>query len=442
MVFMPLPFMTRMAERYGDITYFRLFGRRAYLLNHPDLIARVLIHEADAFEKLPRQTKVIQQIFGEGILVTGGNRWKTDRQHLQAAFGKSMLDRSQRVTLHCTQRMLGRWRSVDEVSLGGEMTRLSAEIASLLLIGEDDPELAKQLADAVVFMSDEFAREMNAMVRLPDWLPLSHKRRKLQSMAVFNKLFADVIEKRRPSSRNHDDFLQYLIDRPQPRDSNPQFVRDQLLTILVAAYHATSMALVWIFYLLDQYPLVEERLIAALAATRRVGPAQPIFKCEYLEQVVSEALRLYPPAWALFARRSKREVRLAGYQIAAGGWFYISPFVTQRSEAFFPNARQFDPDRFSAQRRAGIPPHAWFPFGMGGHACIGSRLAMEQLQLITAAVVETFLLRRPADARPVALSALLALRPKHDLVMRLQASPLRTDSPNRPGQNQLQLQST
>ena len=432
MVFSPLRFMTSMAKRHGDLTFFRLFGRRGYLLNHPDLIAQVLIHEADSFEKLPRQINVVRQIFGNGILVTEGQRWKLDRQHLQRAFGKSLFANNVSATVQCTRRMLDRWKNKDQISMVQEMSRLTAEISSVMLVGEDDPAIIDRLSQAVMTLSDEFSSEMNSAFRLPDWVPFTNKRRKQKSIKFYNDLIDQLISSRRTKVIRRDDFLQYLIDQPQPEGTGPEFVRDQLLTILIAAYHATSMALVWIFYLLETHPDVEQRLIdelVHLSPVERHVPEQ-VLKLEYLQMVIAESLRLYPPAWALFARRSKREVQMRGCRIAAGGWFYISPFVTHRSELYFPKPLKFDPERFSRERVHEIPEYAYFPFGLGGRSCIGSRLALDQLQLITATIIERFLLRRPDPKTEPRLIAKLALRPKGDFCMNIQPSPLSEWSAN------------
>lgn len=422
MVFAPLRFMTTMANRYGDLTHFRLFGRRGYLLNHPDLIAQVLIHEAEAFEKLPRQINVIRQIFGKGILVTEGHRWKLDRQHLQRAFGKPLVERNIAATNECTDRMLDRWASLKQILLVQEMNRLTAAISLLAFVSEDDQVIVDQLSQAVVYMSDEFSSEMNSAFRSPDWLPLPNKRRKRESLKFYNDLFDQLIASRRSSSVRRDDFLQYLIDQPQPAGTDANFVRDQLLTILIAAYHASSMALVWIFHLLESHAEVELRLLEELATNS--SDAKHVVQLPYLKSVIAESLRLYPPAWALFARRSLSPVTMRGYTIAKGGWFYISPFVTHRSEEFFPDPLTFDPDRFSPARVNDIPKHAYFPFGLGGRSCIGSRLALDQLLLVTASILNRFRLRRADRNHEPKLIAKLALRPRDDIPIILERSPL------------------
>jgi cytochrome P450 len=424
MVFRPIRFFSRLSVRYGDLSFFHLFGHRAYFVNHPDLISEILIHQADAFTKLPRQIKVIQQIFGKSILITEGDRWKQDRQHMQRAFGSRLREQNLRVTLAATQRMLKRWDGLPEVSMIHEMTQLTAEIAIELCISGAEPGIAARLSEAVIFMSDEFAHEMNSIVRLPGFIPSRRRKRKAVALQAYFELFDRAIQQRRSASGPPpDDILQYLLDTPSPAGTSPLFIRDQLLTMLIAAYHASSMALVWIFLLLDQHPEIGQRLLDDPAALDSGATARDLSSLEYLECVVKEALRLYPPAWALFARESVRDIDLGGYRIPAGGWFYISPLITQRRECLFPDALTFRPERFLPENRKAIPKNGWFPFGLGGHSCIGSSLAMDQLQLIVGTVLEQVLLRRDEKKMPD-VSALLVLRPVGEVRMRLEASPI------------------
>ena len=417
MVFDPLRFMQQTADSYGDISFFRLFGKRAYLLNHPDLISQVLIHQATAFEKLPRQLNVIRQVFGNGILVTGGQRWKTDRQFLQPAFTQSLINRSNRCSVSLTHQMLDRWKQGSEVEMNWEMTRLTAELASAVVVGEDDPQVVDQLTEAVIFISDEFSHEMNSICTLPDWVPLTRKRKKRELLSFYRDLFDKLIAKRRASANSSDDFLQFLISHPLPQGVGDSFVRDQLLTIMIAAYHATSMALVWVFHMLDQHPNVEDRICRELNSATDEKNGIQTQKLNYLRNVISETLRLYPPAWSLFARVSVEPVVMRGYRIDPGAWFYMSPFVTHRSEQFFRDPLVFDPDRFSDQRKSEIPRYSYFPFGLGGHSCIGSRMATEQLVLMVATILQRYRLRHVIAGYQPKLVARLVLRPQGDFRM-------------------------
>lgn len=424
MVFDPIGFMQQSANRYGDISFFRLFGKRGYLLNHPELIAQVLIHQSDAFQKLPRQRNVVQQILGNGILVSEGDIWRRDRQHLQKAFGAPLLDRSAVYTVLQTEKMLDSWDVDASQDMTWEMTRVTAEIASKVLIGEDDPSTVDQLTHAVMVISEEFSHEMNSICTFPDWLPLPRKRRKIAALQFYRELMERLITKEKTNPSGEWNFLKFLLSESPSTPATPSFVSDQILTILIAAYHATSMALVWIFHVLSEHPNVETRVLRELSS---LGQAplnrNQLQHLPYLKNVINETMRLYPPAWALFARISTAPVHMRGYAIEPGGWFYISPFVTHRTADFFADPLVFDPDRFTPERKNQIPKHAFFPFGLGGRACIGQRMATEQLLLMVGTIVRRFKLEKTNPGHSVEFEGRLALRPKHDLKMKSRARP-------------------
>ncbi len=423
LVFHPLPFLGNLTARYGDISFFRLFGRRGYFLNHPDLIAQVLISEADAFEKLPRQMNVIRQIFGKGILVTDGNRWKADRQFLQKAFGRQLMVRNRASSIDAANNLIEKWYTRQPanqpIDLVWEMTRLTAELTSKVLVQDADPQTVDTLTEAIIFLSDEMSHEMNSVACLPDWLPLSRKRRKRRTIQAYHRFFDSMIARRRQRGSSSDDFLGFLLSNAPPSGVDNHFIRDQFLTILLAGYHATSMSLVWFFHAVEQNPQVENRILAELCQQRDAGGGLDFNELSFLRWAMEETLRMYAPAWSLFARRNVRPVQMRGYEIEAGGWFYISPFITHRSESFFPEPLHFDPLRFSPQRRKEIPKHAYLPFGLGGHACLGSRMAIEQLVICAALILEQFIVRREKPNPDPRLVAKLALRPAENVVCRI-----------------------
>lgn len=258
------------------------------------------------------------------------------------------------------------------------------------------------------------AHEMNSAFCLPDWFPLSRKRRKRKAIQIYIQFFDQMIEERRNSKEQKKDFLGFLLQTALPAGASPRFVRDQFLTILLAGYHATSMSLVWLFHALEQNPEVEDRILDEIREQRAKNPILEFQQLSYVRWTVEETLRMYSPAWSLFARRSTRDVEMRGYNIEAGGWFYIAPFITHRSEQFFPDPLRFEPLRFSPERRKDIPKNAYLPFGLGGHSCIGGRMAIEQLVVCAALIVEQFKIRRVVAQPNPKLSARLVLRPARD----------------------------
>jgi cytochrome P450 len=138
--------------------------------------------------------------------------------------------------------------------------------------------------------------------------------------------------------------------------------RDMLTTLLLAGRETVASALCWIWWLLAQHPERQRTLYAALLADETAAMRQ-------IDDVVAEALRLYPPAWAM-ARRTLNAVDLDGLRLPAGAIVLFSQLALQRDARFFSEAERFQPERWAA-----APHHdAFLPFGLGRAAAPASAL--------------------------------------------------------------------
>jgi cytochrome P450 len=126
-------------------------------------------------------------------------------------------------------------------------------------------------------------------------------------------------------------------------------------------------------------------------------------------------MRLYPPAW-IVGRRALQEYRIGDYVIPARSILVMSPYVLQRDARYFPNPDRFDPDRWTPEFRAALPPFAYFPFGGGPRRCIGESFAWMELVLVVATIAQQWRLRLVPD-HPVEPQPLVTLRTKHGMRM-------------------------
>ena len=185
-------------------------------------------------------------------------------------------------------------------------------------------------------------------------------------------------------------------------------MRDEILTLFLAGHETTALGLTWSWYLLSRNPEIELRFQDAADS----GDG------DFIERVFAEALRLYPPAWAI-GRINVEPYELAGQSIAAGAVFVLSPWLMQRDPRFWPDPLHFDPDRFLPQNRSQQPKFTYFPFGGGVRACIGERFAWMESRIVLAVLGRTWA-PRPAGAPTVDVRPLITLRPRRPVRMILQ----------------------
>jgi len=412
---------------YGDISFFRLFGVRAYAVNHPELIREVLVTQREKFHKLPRDVRAVRQIVGQGVLVSEGDFWRRQRRLLQPAFHMSRMEHCATAAVEQAARMLQRWADAKTVDVPAEMSDVTMRIAAQAMFTIDLGPQDGELVTAARTLSTELIGEIHALFTLPDWLPLPHKRRKREAIRIYDKLMREIIRQRRATGESSSDLLSMLLaaedETGDGQGMDDEQVRDEAMTAFTAAFHASSMALTWTWYLLATHPDVFHRVVEEVDATLQGRPATfaDLDRLVYTQAVLKESLRLYPPAWALFCRQAQEDLELGGYRVPRRSWVFVFPYVIHRDARFFPDPLRFDPERFSAARAQEILPYAYIPFGAGPRACIGSAFAMVEMTLIVATVLQHYLVELSPAHAAVRPNALLALRPHPGLELGLHA---------------------
>ena len=155
-------------------------------------------------------------------------------------------------------------------------------------------------------------------------------------------------------------------------------------------------------------------------AARRPTVDQLEREMPYLEMVLDEVLRLYPPAW-IGPRRAVREFEFGGYTVPRGAYVNYCSWASHRIPEVFPDPEAFIPERFTRERKAALPRGAYVPFGGGSRICIGKRFGQTEVKLVA-----TMLLQRlRLDALPgrtMTIRQMPTLSPEGGLRMRVRAA--------------------
>jgi enediyne biosynthesis protein E7 len=195
---------------------------------------------------------------------------------------------------------------------------------------------------------------------------------------------------------------------------------DEIMTLIVAGHETTASGLNWTWYLLSQHPQAEARLHAEIDAAPEVA-ATGLAEMEalgYTQQVINEALRLYPPGWLLSRRTIEADV-LGGYTVPAGTNVLLPLYLVHRHPGFWKDPQAFSPERFAPEHEAERPRFAYMPFAAGPRHCIGETLALYEMLMHLAKVARHYRLRWVPD-KPIELEAQINLRTRFPLHMRLE----------------------
>lgn len=387
----PLGLLMRCLHEHGDVVRIRMPGMEWYLVSHPDHIKHVLVDHGRNYPR-GRSYDQFRLIVGDSIVTTDGDAWRPLRRVAQPAFSRDSVGRMAGMMIRCTGEMLDRWaeRVVpgQAFDVSAELHQLALRIIGHALFSTDlQAESTRELGESVGIALEYVAGSANPF-RLPSSVPTPANRRFARAMRVFESTVLGMLDQRRESGEHPHDLLSMLLDAVDEETgeglSHLQ-IRNEALSYLIAGHETSATTLTWLCHLLSLHPDVARRLDEEL--DRELGGAVPTLevlpRLQYLEQVIHEALRLYPPAYML-TREVASEDRIGGYTIPAKSWVLLSAYVTHRRHDVWENPEGFDPDRFAPGRGEGRHPCAYFPFFAGPHKCIGQALAMMEMKLVLA----------------------------------------------------------
>lgn len=414
----PAGFLQRLAAEYGDVVHFRLMRRHAFLFNHPDHVRELLVTQQGNFMK----SRILQRaklLLGEGLLTSEGEHHLRQRRLAQPAFYRERLQSYAATMAHYALRTRERWQPGIGVDMQAEMMRLTLSIVARALFSADAEGDAAAVGQAMTEIIELFRFMMLPFSEHLDRFPLPHRRRFDRAKQVLEGAVLRIIAERRASGEDNGDLLSTLLAMRDEDGSamTDEQLRDEMMTLFVAGHETTAIALTWIWYLLAQNRDCERRLHAEIDSV--LGGRTPAFddlpNLRYTDMVISEALRLYPPAWAI-TRISKEPCEIGGVAVPGGSVCIVSQWVLHRDARFFPAPDRFDPDRWRPELRDSRPRFSYFPFGGGTRVCIGERFAWTEMMLVVATLAQKWRLQR-ADDTPVEVMPLLTLRPKSPIRM-------------------------
>ena len=439
----PLTFFTNTARTYGDIAHFSFGTQQVYLVSHPEWIEDILVTSAKKFHKGIALQRA-KRLLGEGLLTSEGQTHLRQRRTIQPLFHRQQVQRFAETMV----RHASRWRE----QVGGDATMdMTAEMGGLTLaivgdtlfstdVERDSDEVRDALTDAV----QSFAYAILPGIELIEKLPLPIFVRVRKARERLDRIILRVIAEHRANPDVPRDLVGMLLEALDPENpaapgmSDVQ-IRDEAMTIFLAGHETTANAMAWTWHLLADAPHVESALHAEIdrVLEGRLATADDVPKLEYTRAVVSESMRLYPPAWTM-GRRALEPHAIGNFEIEKDALVLMSQWVVHRDPRWWPEPERFDPERWvktsslepgagnrGARTSAGSPlpdpgsrfKYAYFPFGGGTRVCIGESFAWTEAILLLATIAQRW--RFVRESQPET-EPRITLRPRG---LRMRAAP-------------------
>jgi len=421
----PLEVMRSAAREYGDIVRIPVILQSRILLNHPDYIQQVLIFQQNKFHKSTLSKEATERLLGQGLLISEGDFWRRQRRLAQPAFHRHRINEYSSAMVECAEAQGRTWRDGETRNMAEEMMALTLEAAVRTLFGTTLPGEAKRVGHAMSFLMRYSLGRARKPINIPANWPTPRNKRATREYDFLDSLVYRIISERKvqPSSNHRNDLLSMLMGAMDEDGSQmtPKQLRDETMTLFLAGHETTALTLAWTWYLLSENAAAEARLHEELRDVLGGRPPEvaDLARLPYLHAVVSEVLRLYPPAY-LLARTAIAPFSIGGYDFGPGETVLMSQWVMHRDSRYYDEPDAFRPERWLDGLADRLPPGAYFPFGDGPRRCIGQGFAMLESALVIATLAQQFQFRL-APGRPVVPEPLVTLRPKHGISMTIRA---------------------
>lgn len=406
----------------------RLLGRNLYVVNSPQGVQHVMLTNSKNYTKSPTNTSALKPLLGDGLFVSEGALWTRQRKLAQPALHNKRIRGYAETMIKKGQKMLERWEAAGagaELEMGAEMASVSAEIITQTMFGDDLGNRVETIFEAFQEYQEAQGRVhvSEMLFGLPQWFPRLSVWRGRRAVNKMDSVIYAIIEKRKESGEFRDDLLDMLLGAMIGEAQEPlpiRLIRDEVASIFLAGHETTAITLSWAFYLLEQHPEVEERLLSELSDV--LGGRDPGYedfpKLVYTRAVIEETMRLYPPVHA-FSRINAEPDEIDGNPIPKKSFVVISTWLLHRHKKYWEAPNAFRPERFLPENADKITKHTYIPFGAGPRICLGKNFGIMESVLLLALVVQRYRLRLRVG-HPVEPVGRLTLRPKAGLPMTLE----------------------
>jgi cytochrome P450 len=413
----PLSFLGEVSQRYGDTVAFPVPGAPVLLVNEPADVRQVLQTSARHWGKQTVQYAALARVTGPGLLASSEPSWIEHRRLAAPAFHHQRLEAVGEQVRAAADTAVTAGLAGDSYATGALVDvaalthRIGLDAVGRALFSADLSGQAHQLLDATSVAARLVVRLGRSILPTAAWAPTPLNLRLRRTRNRLDSISSELIAQRRargpvPAGGAHgDDLLGLLLDS----DLTDGEIRDELVTMVVAGHETVAAALAWTLMLLAEHQQAQDRVRAELAG--HPGPVPMLGHRDTLpwtRAVIDEALRLFPPAWAL-SRRSHRADVIGGREVPAGTMVIVSPWLLHRRSDSWPDPLAFRPERFLGT--SAVRPD-YLPFGQGPRLCIGREFALGEMVMVLSRLLSEYRISLPQSWSRPAAQAQVAVHPR------------------------------
>ncbi|XP_049815604.1 cytochrome P450 6k1-like [Schistocerca nitens] len=399
-------------KRFGGV-YF--FNRPSLLILDPDLIRNILVKDFWSFQD--RGFKVDESDpLNKHLFLLGGNKWRRLRVKLSPTFTSGKMKMMFQTMVDCGRELAN---VLEEPASRGEVmemrevgARYATDIIASVAFGievncQRNPDEAFRQWGRKIFQNS-LTRTIQSILnavnpRMTKLIRLV--RGESEVSKYFRKMVNDTVAYREENNVARNDFMHLLIqlknkgcvdsDKPgQQKEADEDDtwklsiddVAAQAFVFFIAGFETSSTTMSYALHELAHHPDIQTRLQEEIDTVLKQHNGQitydAINSMQYLEKVVAETLRKYPPV-VILNRENNVEYKIPDSDVVLDKLtpILIPVYGLQHDPDYFPDPERFDPERFSEEQKAQRHPYVYLPFGEGPRICIGMRFGLLQTKV-------------------------------------------------------------
>lgn len=421
----PLSFWMHIAKEYGDFVHVRSIRKEGiYFINDADALQKVLVTDNKHFTKSLGLERT-KRLLGEGLLTSEGDMHRKQRRLVMPAFHRRRIQDYGIIMSEYTDEHMRSWNDGAIVDIAEEWMQLTLKIVGRTLFDADVSKEARAVGEMINTLMDGWSLSMllpNFIFELLLKLPLPKLQKLNRAIDDMDSLIYRIIQERRASGEDRGDLLSMLlksVDEEDGAQMTDQQARDEAMTLFLAGHETTANALTWTWYVLTQHPEIEQKLQEEVdrVLQGRLPTMDDLKDLTYTDMIFREAMRLYPPAWAI-GRKTIDDYEVNGFHIPAESPVLCFPYVIHRDPRHYPEPEAFIPERWTTEERAKRHKYAYIPFGGGPRRCAGEAFAMMEGVLLLASTAQKWSMEL-VEEQVIEMKPQITLRPKNGIKMRL-----------------------
>ncbi|KAM0948732.1 putative cytochrome P450 [Dioscorea sansibarensis] len=400
------------------------FHTNGFITSNPTNIEHILKINFSNYPKGQRAISFLEDFLGHGIFNSDGDHWNWQRKAASYEFNKKSLrnfivNTVQQEILHRLIPMFTKKCNSGEVfDLQDVFERFSFDTICKVAFGKDPccltdnssrPDLVHAFGDASHAVVERFNGLSPFTWRIKKLLNIGSERRLKESIKIINNFAINIIRSQRESKEEDNDLLsRFALNK----DNSDEYLRDIVISFIVAGLETTSSALTWFFWILSTRPDVEEKILEELSKIRsqrnscsdnyNVFNFDELREMNYLHAAISESLRLYPPVpWD--TQSCLEDDVMPDGTFVRKGWFvtYCAYSVGRLKEVWGEDCMEYRPERWLED---GVfrpeNPFRYPVFHAGPRMCLGKEMAHIQMKSVVACLIERFRFEVLVDKHP------------------------------------------